>query len=388
MSALLVVLKKEAVDHFRDQRSLFSGLLMPLLGPLVFAGTFGLLAKSLRSDKPLEVPVVNAQAAPSLVRFLERQGAKVSIAPADYEAQVRDGKLEVALIVGENYAEEFAAGRRAELRLVIDASRTRAGVNIRKTQRLLQLYSAELGALRLLARGISPQLASPIDLQELDLATPQKTAAQVLGMVPLFLLVAAFVGGMHLAIDSTAGERERGSLEPLLINPVLPRQVVLGKWLATVLVTWIGVFVTLFGFLAVLARMPLADLGLRARIGPAEVAGILVAVLPITFFAAGLQMLVATFARTFKEGQTYASLLAMVPMVPGVLLMFAQNKPALWMMGVPVLGQVVLMNELLRGDFAAPGWFALAALAAAIAAAICVAITVRLLSSERVIFGR
>jgi sodium transport system permease protein len=388
MSALWVVLRKETADHFRDKRSLLSGLLMPILGPLVFAATFGLLARSLRSDKPLEVPVVNAAAAPSLVRFLERQGARVTAAPADYEEQVRDGKLDVVLVVGDGYGKEFTAGRAAPLQLVIDASRTRAAVNIRKAQQLVQAYASQLGALRLLARGVSPRLAAPIDLQEHDLATPEKTAAQVLGMVPLFLLVAAFVGGMHLAIDSTAGERERGSLEPLLINPVPAREVVLGKWLATVLVTWVAVGCTLFGFLAVLARMPLADLGLRARLGPAEVAGILIAVLPVTLLSAGLQMLVATFARTFKEGQTYASLLAMVPMIPGVLLMFAQNKPALWMMSVPVLGQVVLMNEMLRGDFAAPGWYALAALAAIAAAAVCVAITVRLLSSERVIFGR
>lgn len=388
MSALLVVLRKEAVDHLRDRRSLLSALLMPLLGPLVFAGAFALLANTLRSDKPLEVPVVNAEAAPSLLRFLERHGAKVLPAPADYEAQVRDGRLDLALVVGEDYAKEFAAGRPAPLRLVIDASRTRSSVTIRKATRLLQAYAGELGALRLLARGVSPQLAAPLALEELDLATPQKTAAQVLGMVPLFLLVAAFMGGMHLAIDSTAGERERGSLEPLLINPVRPSEVVLGKWLATVLVTWVAVTFTLFGFLAVLSRVPLADLGLRARIGPAEVAGMLLAVLPATLFAAGLQMLVATFARTFKEGQTYASLLAMVPMVPGLLMLFQQGRPALWMMGVPVLGQQVLMSELLRGDFSPPSWFVLAGLVVTAAGAICIAATVRLLSSERVIFGR
>ncbi len=389
MSApFFIVLKKEARDHLRDRRSLLSALLMPLLGPLVFAATFGLLAKTLRSDKQLEVPMVNAKAAPSLVRFLERQGARIAIAPADYETQVRDGKLDLALVVGEDYAKEFAAGRGAPLRLVLDASRTRAGVSIRKTVRLIQAYNAELGALRLLARGVSPQLAAPIALEELDLATPQKTAAQVLGMVPLFLLVAAFMGGMHLAIDSTAGERERGSLEPLLINPVLPRDVVVGKWLATVLVTWVAVLCTLFGFLAVLARMPLADLGLRVNIGPREVAGMLLSILPVTLFSASLQMLVATFARTFKEGQTYASLLALVPMIPGVLLMFQQGKPALWMMAVPVLGQTVLMSEMLRGDYAPASWFIAAALVVFAAAIFCLAATVRLLSSERVVFGR
>jgi sodium transport system permease protein len=207
-------------------------------------------------------------------------------------------------------------------------------------------------------------------------------------MVPLFLLVAAFMGGMHLAIDSTAGERERGSLEPLLINPVRPREVVVGKWLATVLATWVAVGTTLFAFLLVLQGLPLADLGLRVRIGLPEVLGLLAAALPITLLSAGVQMLVATFARTFKEGQTYASLLAIVPMAPGLAMMFATGKPALWMMGVPLLSQTVLMSELLRGE--APGalWYGLAMLSSAAAAVVCVALTVRLLSSEKVVFGR
>jgi sodium transport system permease protein len=388
MSAFGVILRKETKDHFRDRRSVLSALLMPMLGPLVFAATFGLVARQLREGKELEIAVANAQAAPSLVQFLERHGARTSPAPAGYEALVRDGKLDVVLVVGEDYVKEFNAGRAAPVRLVMDGSRTRTSVSVRRAQRLLQAYAGELGALRLLARGVSPQLASPLAIEETDLATPQKTAAQVLGMVPLFLLVAAFMGGLHLAIDSTAGERERQSLEPLLINPVRPREVVLGKWLATVLVTWVAVGVTLFGFLAVLQRVPLADLGLRVRVGLPEVAGMLSAVLPVTLFSAGLQMLVATFARTFKEGQTYASLLAMVPMIPGLFFMFSPGKAAAWMMGVPILSQTVLMSELLRGDTPPLSWFALSALSAGLFAAACVSLTVRLLGSEKVIFGR
>jgi sodium transport system permease protein len=362
--------------------------LMPLLGPVVFAGTFALMARTFASDKPLELRVVNAEAAPNLVRFLERHGARVTAAPRDYEEQVREGKLEMALVVSGEYGRQFSGGRPAQLRLVMDSSRVRANVPVRKALRILQAYGAELGALRLLARGVSPQLASPLEVEELDLATPQKSAAQLLAMVPLFLLVAAFMGGMHLAIDSTAGERERGSLEPLLINPVRPSEVVLGKWLATVLVTWVAVSCTLFGFLAVLSKMPLGDLGLHASIGPVEVGGMLAAALPVTLFAAALQMLVATFARTFKEGQTYAGLLALVPMVPGLLLMFAPGKAALWMMGIPVLSQTLLMNDVLRGELAGPLWFLLAGLSAAALGGVCLALTTRLLASERVVFGR
>ena len=374
MSAALVVLRKEVVDHFRDRRSLLSALLMPVLGPAIFAATFALMARNFSADKPLELAVVNA--------------ATVKAAPADYEEQLRDGKLDAVLLVPADYAKDFAGGRPATLRLVLDGSRARGQVAVQRTRRLVQAYGAELGALRLLARGVSPELAAPVALDELDLATPQKFAAQVLAMIPLFLLVAAFMGGMHLAIDSTAGERERGSLEALLINPVTTRQVVLGKWLATVLVTWLAVAVTLLGFLVVLRFAPLGALGVRAHIGPAEVAGMLLVVLPVTLFAAALQMLVSTFARTFKEGQTYASLLALVPMAPGLALMTTQGKPALWTSVLPIVGQTMLMNELLRGEAPALVWFALAALAVFACAALCLGFTMRLLSSERVVFGR
>jgi len=387
-SPLAIVLRKEATDHLRDRRSLFSALLMPLLGPIVFAASLGLVARSVRADKPLVMSVVRGQAAPNLIAFLERSGAVIEHAPADYEAQVRDGKLDLVLVVGEDYGKELEAGRPAPVQLVVDGSRTRANVSIRKAQRLLHGYASQLGALRLLARGVSPQLAAPLRIEELDLATPEKAAAQMLVMIPLFLLMAAFMGGMHLAIDATAGERERGSLEPLLINPVRLRDVVLGKWMATVLVTWVAVACTLGAFLVLLTRLPLADFGLRARMGAVEVLGMLAAVLPITLLAAALQMLVATFARTFKEGQTYVSLLALVPMLPGSMLALAPVKPALWMMAVPVLGQSLLMIDTLRGDVAAAHWFLAAGLSSAAFAALCVAATVRLLGSEKVVFGR
>ena len=154
MSALRVVLRKELKDHFRDRRSVLSALFMPLLGPLVFALTFGLLARQLRESKTVEIAVVNGGSAPSLIQFLERHGAKTRPAPTDHEALVRDGKLDVVLVVSEDYGKEFRAGRAAPVRLVVDGSRNRANVTVRRAQRLLQAYAAELGALRLLARGV------------------------------------------------------------------------------------------------------------------------------------------------------------------------------------------------------------------------------------------
>ena len=228
-----------------------------------------------------------------------------------------------------------------------------------------------------------------MNVREEDLATPEKQAANVLGMMPMFLLIAVFIGGMHLAIDSTAGERERGSLEPLLLNPV-PADVdrarqVAGRGAGDMARAW---WSTLGGFALAILRVPLQDLGVKAHLGPLELLALLLAVLPLTLFASALQMLLALFSRTFKEAQTYLSLLSFIPMVPATFLLLHPIKSVTWMFLVPSLGQTLLIGDILRGEAGGATGFILAALGAALAAAICLAVTTRLLGSERIVFGR
>jgi len=382
------VLRKELVDHLRDRRSIFSSLLMPLLGPLTMLAMFGLIASWVREDRPLIVPVAGGQNAPSLIAFLQRHGAIVETAPADYEAQVRDGKLDLAIGVPEDYGKEFEAGRSAPVQLIEDSSRNKSRPQVVRARRLLELYSRRTSALRMIARGVSPTLVAPLELTDVDLATPEKTAANVLSMIPLFLLMAVFVGGLHLAIDCTAGERERGSLEALLVNPVSRGSLVAGKWLAVAAATVVAVLVALAGFWLALGRIPLQDLGIKFHLGREEMAGILLACAPLALFAAALQMTLAFFARTFKEAQTYLSMLMLVPLLPATFLSLQPIKSQLWMMLVPVLGQTLLMTDVLRGEPAPLLWFALAAGAALVFSGALVAWAARLLKSEKIVFGR
>jgi sodium transport system permease protein len=388
MRLAAVVLRKELIDHSRDRRSLFSSLLMPLLGPVIFLAMFSVIASWMREDRPLVVSVAGAHNAPNLIAFLQRYGAIVETAPADYEAQVRDGKLDLALSVPEDYGKEFEAGRSAPVQIIEDSSRTKSRPQVIRTRRILEAYGRRTSALRMIARGISPILVAPLELTTVDLATPEKTAANVLGMMPLFLLMAVFIGGLHLAIDSTAGERERGSLEPLLVNPVAPSSVVLGKWLATIVATLFAMAIALVGFELAIGRVPLQDLGLKFRLGGAEVAGILAAIVPLTLFAAALQITLALFARTFKEAQTYLSMLMLIPMMPAMFTAVQPIKATLPMMAVPVLSQTLLMSDVLRGEPPPLLWFVLAAATSAACAALLLAWASRLLRSEKIVFGR
>lgn len=388
MRPVFAIVKKELRDNLRDRRSVISALLMPLLGPITLMVTFSLIASWMREDRPVVIPVAGGRNAPNLVSFLQRHGAIVENAPADYEDQVREGKLDLAISIPEDYGKEFEAGRAAPLSIVEDSSRNKSRPQVMRTRRLLEAYGRQLGALRMIARGVSPALVAPLENTDVDLATPEKTASNVLGILPMFMLMAVFIGGLYLAIDSSAGERERGSLEPLLVNPVSTRDVALGKWAAIVLATCVAVVVGLLGFAWALGRVPLQDLGIRFHLGPAEMAGILAAALPLAFFSSALQMTLALFARTFKEAQTYLSLLIMVPILPASFLSLQPIKPTLAMMVVPVLSQTLLMTGVMRGEPPPAGWFALAALTSVAAAALFIAWAAALLRKEKIVFGR
>jgi len=382
------VFRKELKDHLRDRRSIFSGLLVPLFGPLMLLGMFTLLASWLREDRPLIVPVAGARNAPNLIAFLQRYGALVETAPPDFEAQVRDGKLDLAISVPEDYGREFEAGRSAPVQLVEDSSRAKSKPQVMRARRLLELFARRTSMLRMIARGISPVLVAPLELTDVDLATPEKSAANVLGVMPVLLLMVAFFGGMHLAIDAAAGERERGSLESLLVNPVSRGAVVVGKWLAVTVAAWAALAIALAGFGVTLAAVPLQELNLKFQLGAPEMLGLLAAGLPLALLASALQLTLALFARTFKEAQTYLSILVLIPGLPAMFLSLQPIKASVGMMAIPVFGQTLLMTDVLRGEPPPAAWFAIAAAVAVALSAALLAWAARLLRNEKIIFGR
>ena len=388
MNSVGIVLRKELRDHGRDRRSLMSSLVTPLLWPLLFGVLFTMMASWANSDKPVKVLVQGMENAPGLMKFLTRAGAEIVPAPADFEARIRDGDEDVALVIGHDYASQFSAGKPTVIELVCDLSRNKAQMNIERTRHWLQAYSGEIGALRLFARGVNPALVQTLQIEEHSLATKQQQAANFLNIIPLFLLMCCFIGGMNIAIDTTAGERERGSLESLLLNPISRSSLILGKWLSVVAAAATGVLVTLVGFALVIRRVPLADLNIKASLGTHEIVGLLLALIPLFLFSSAIQMLVSTYARSFKEAQTYLGMLTLLPSVPGMLMTFSPFKPQPWMYGVPALGQQLLMGDVMRGDWSHPLHFAIAAVGTLFAAAVCLVAMVRLFGNERVVFGR
>ncbi len=365
MKLLWTVVGKELLDNARDRRTLASALLFgPLFGPLLFAVLISVVIQQTVSDveRPVTLPVIGAEHAPNLVAFLERNGFDVQDWSEDAGAAreaVQAGREDVVLVIDPAFGERFQAGLPARVQLIQDASAQRAARNVNRTRSALGAYSSQLRAMRLQARGVSPEVLSPVVIDDVDVSTATGRAALLLGMITYFLLAAMLMGGLYLAIDATAGERERGSLEPLLTLPVTRSTLLVGKILATCCYMLLSLVITLVAFAVGLSFVSLEELGMSANFGPEVVVLGFLLMAPFVLLGAALMTLVASFTKTYKEAQTYVGVLIVVPTLPILFAAFLSVKPSALLMTVPSLSQHLLMTALIRNEPVDPGFAAL-----------------------------
>jgi sodium transport system permease protein len=386
MSPALVVFVKECRESLRDRRVLINSLLLgPLLGPLLFLLLVQLVVGRERekSERPLPVVVIGAERAPELVDALRQMGMRSLPPVADPELAVREQRIDLALRVGADFGANWHAGRPAQVELIYDSSRREAQGDADRLRAMLEGYSRRNGALRLLARGLSPGVATPLLVAGRDMATPEARGALLFAMLPYMLVLTIFIGGIWLAIDSTAGERERQSLEPLFINPVPRDRILLGKLMATAAFSLASLVLGLLAFLFAGRFMPTAELGLSLALGPRFVAVALPMLLPLVLLVCVIQVLIAAFARSVREAQTYLGLAQLVPLVPSVILSVVPVKAQLWMYAVPLLGQQLALMRLLRAEPVAGITLGMSALATLLAVAVLFLLARRSYESER-----
>ncbi|MBT4978528.1 MAG: ABC transporter permease [Gemmatimonadetes bacterium] len=388
MNQVLAVLRKELIDGLRDRRSVVSALLFPLLAPMMVTFMLNIQAERKRESMDMEIPIVSAERAPDLVNWIERSGFTVVDGPEDPEEAVREGDLDFVFVVPEDFAEDFAEGKTAEIELVHDGTKKDASASIGRARGLIQSYSRNLGTLRLIARGVSPQIALPVKIEDVDAASARQKAAHFMSFILVYVIMAAFMAGMNLAIDSTAGERERSSFEPLLVNPVTRLALALGKWLAAVVFSATGIALTLGSLVFALQQASLQELGINLTFSVPVIAGVLFTALPLAFFASGMQMLVSSFARSFKEAQTYVSLLIVIPIIPTVFVILYSLNNEWWMAPIPVLSQQVLLTEILGGETGSIFPYIVSGLSSFALGLLSIWVTARLFAREKIIFGR
>jgi len=386
MKSALTVFWKEVRENLRDRRTIINTLLTgPLFAPLVFVLIINtaVTREIEKADKPLPLPVIGAERAPNLIDALKQHGVEIKAAPDDPERAVRETDADVVLRIPPTYVDAWNKGEPAQVELIYDQSQRDAQGSVGRLRALLENYGQRTGALRLVARGLSPDVIRPLAVADRDQSTAQSRSGTMFGMLPYFFILGVFVGGMALAIDTTAGERERQSLEPLLVNPVSRSQILAGKLAATSVFALTTLLISIVAFSIAGQFLPTEKLGMSLELGPRFAMLTLFTMLPLVLLLATLQTLAAAFAKSFREAQTYLSLLMFVPVIPTLMLSMFPIKTEDWMYTVPLMGQQIAITRLLRGDAVTPAQLALCFVCTGLAAVLLYAITARIYRSER-----
>ena len=390
-SKFLVVFKKELRESLRDRRSLGLLALFTLMYPLLL----GVLLHQWidRATRPeregIVLAVIGGAQAPTLMAQLKQKNITVHDTPPLDEAGIGDllraHKAAAVLRLPGKYAADYAAMRPARIELWYDSATEQDGR--RDVEDVLNAYGANIAGARLLAHGVSPAALSPVQVQRYDTGTTAARSAGVIGGILGFLFFPAFICGLSAAVDSTAGERERRSLEVLMAQPVRTWELVTGKWLAAALLAIVGITLELMLAHTILSWMPLEEIGMSWRVGWGRLLLVCLASVPLSLFAAGMQIAVAMNARSFKEAQSVLSIVMLVPMLPGLAVSMLELKTASWMYLVPMLSNQTLLRETAKGGDIGLLPFVLTFLCSALAAWAAVAFAAWRMKSERYVLA-
>ena len=350
-----IVFFKEFRETLRDRRSLGLLLLFTLMYPVMLGV---ILHQQIERATKLErdsitLAVINAAQAPTLMAQLKQKNIVVqSMGPMDEPAiteLLRARRFVALLRISDTFAERYQAMRPARLELWFDSGADNSA-HQRDIEAVLHAYSATVASARLLAHGVSPATVTPLQLQRYDTGSTAARSAGLIGSILGFLFFPAFICGLSAAVDSTAGERERRSLEVLMSQPARSWELVLGKWLAAASLAVIGITLELFLAHAILTWLPLEDIGMAWRVSSADLLLVCLVSVPLSLFAAALQIAVAMNAKSFKEAQSILSFVLLVPMIPGIAVSMLELKTALWMYAVPMMSNQTLLREIARGE--------------------------------------
>ncbi|MDP6734320.1 MAG: ABC transporter permease [Gammaproteobacteria bacterium] len=382
-----IIFRKEIKDSLHDRRAMLTALLPALLLPLLMTTMFSTMAATRDTSDELDIQVVGRENAPDLIQYLSTQ----DITFVDYEGNAKQdihaGEVDLVLEIPEDFEERFSSAKPADIYLHSDTSIEKFDAAADRLDFLIQSYSSSIGSMRLLVRGINPAIASAVVVRDRDYSTDASRAGQILSAMQMFVLMAAFFGSAPSAIDTTAGERERNSLEPLLVHPLSSLQIMLGKYLSVASFGFLASLVTVLVTGAALDSVSLSSLGVDPKLSLSMQLNAILILSSIVLLAAALQMLMSLFSKTFKEAQSYTGLITMLPMLAVLPSLLGTVEDADWMLTIPLLGQRLLLDQVLRGDGLSVAGLLLNTGTTLLLTAAIFIVLVRILRSERVVYG-
>ncbi len=356
MRFVFTVLRKELRENLRDRRSVITALLLSaMLTPLMVALLVNLTVRRGQNQdtQSVSLAVVHGERAPNLLADLSQyriEVVAVALDDAAARAAVRHQLHRIVLVIPDNYASQLAQGLPAPVLLYSDSSDAAGGADVGRVRAVLARYASGIARLRLMARGVDPTVLSAIAVQDVDVATPTSRSVLILGAFTVLILVSMLMGGLHVALDATAGERERGSLEPLLTVPVRREQLIYGKILAACVFMLLALTVSACAMALVLRHVGLERLGMNENMNPLTVLELIACCAPLAPLSAALMTIVAAFTRSYREAQTYVGLILLVPTFPLIFASALGLRPSAWLMMVPSLSQHFMVIGLLRAE--------------------------------------
>lgn len=342
--ALLI---KELKEAFRDRRALMMALTMALMAPVMIFAMSKLMIKKTVETPEVYVKIIGAEYAPKLIKHLKDENI-LSFEQVPVDEKVMWDERDVKLTIPETFNQDMLDGKTIEVVLNTDYSDKAMISPIRRIKDEIRSYALSIGYKRLLVRGIDVRLLQPIKLVEQNTAMLNNNAMMISMMLGLYLLMAAFMSGLPVAIDSSAGERERNVLEMLLCQPVSTVKIVLAKLTSASLIAVVGVVLTLALTSFAVGFVDLTKIGASFSLDGFTVTALLLLLIPICFFASALQLFVAFQSKNFKEAQSMVSMIIMIPAMVPVVMMFMDDRPK-WLDWLPVSGQSLIMEDLFKG---------------------------------------
>ena len=390
LRSLWIILRKEVTDNLRDRRTLTTMGVSIIIGPLLMFGFLWFAEKTVKEETDLvnaaamQLPVVGAELAPNLMNFLAQNNIEVVDPPADPEQAIHNGEFRVVMVITEAFPEAFESGVTAPVKLIHDSSISGLEkIGYHTVRSALNRYSSQIGSMRLVARGVNPQLIRAIEVNISDIASPQARNAQILTMMPYLIILFIMAGGMYLAIDTTAGEREKGSLEPLLTQPVSRPYILLAKLGATIVFSALTLLMVLIGLAIAIKYMPIDMISLS--IDAAAVIKTFIACLPFVFVGCALMVLLASFTKSYKEAQSYLGMVMLIPSLPLIMLAFLSPEPSADNMWIPSLSQGLIIIETFKGEAIPLNLILLSMAASTVFAGFLAFLAIKLYQRERIL---
>lgn len=382
---LKALVLKEYKEAFRDKRALMVALMFAFMAPIMIVLGSKIAIEKMVDQPPVYIKFTGAEHAPKLITHL---ASKNLFAFADIPSDEKAIWDERNLIINipADYAKDMAQGKPVKVYLKADFNDKAVQTPVRRINNAVRAFSLSIGYKRLQLRGVDVRLLNPINLVEQDTAKPDATFIMISMTLGLYLMMAAFMSGLSVAIDSSAGERERNVLEMLLCQPVSTLKIVLAKLLGASTIAFIGVVMVLVLTSISVNFIDLTKIGATFSLGFSTTLVLILLLLPICFFASAIQLFVAFQTKSFKEAQSTVGMIIGIPAFVPMVLFFMDDRPQ-WLDWMPIAGQTLIMEDIFKG--VEVNWlamFATSSVTIAITAALVLAVAKKL-KSEKVVMA-